>query len=196
MIDKIINKLKKFILLYDAKHSLLNEPPVYICTSFDTRNRHKNDKYKIPFDQPQCPIFKDNRCCGSCSLSHTCDHVVDCGCYGFAKAAMGGTDERSYMNKCTEYAPFGRIVNGKFDWDYYKINQFKDKVKNGKYVMVEHNNIKYIAEIKSGIRFDNTFRCYIEELNYYKRISCNDVSNIYSIYKSYEEAERILKCYK
>ena len=196
MIDKIISKLKKLILLYDAKHGLLNEPPVYICTRPDTRNRNKNNKYKIPEDQPQCPIFKDNRCCGSCSLSHTCEYIVDCGCFGFAYASMGGTAERVYMNKCTEYAPYGRVVDGEFDWDYYKINQFKDKVKNGKYVIVEHNGIKYIAEIKSGIRIDNTFRCYIEELKYYKRMSCNDISSIYNVCKSYEEAERILKCYK
>ena len=192
MIEQIVKLLKKFTLSYDLKHGLLNEPPVYICTHLDTRNRYKNDKYKIPLDQPQCPIFKDNRCCGSCSLSHTCDHIVNCGCFGFAYASMGGTAERVYMNKASEYYPFGRIKNGEFDWEYYKLNKFKDSVESGKYIIIKRDDTEYIAEIKSNVRLDGTFRCFVSELNYYRRISYKDVYNIYSVYGNYESAKRYL----
>ena len=119
---RIVSILKRLILSYDIKHGL-GEPPIYICTHLDTRNRYKNDQYKIPHDQPQCPIFKDNRCCGSCSQSATCDHIVNCNCFGFAKALMGGTDERYYMTKASDYSLFGRVVDGKFDWEYYNLSK-------------------------------------------------------------------------
>ncbi len=124
MVNSIIKTMKRLVLLYDIKHGI-SEPPVYICTHFDTRNRYKNERHKIPFDQPQCPIFKDNRCCGGCKLSYTCNHIVNCNCFGFAYASMGGTEKRAYMTKASEYYKVGRIKNGKFDWDYY--NKHKRK---------------------------------------------------------------------
>jgi len=122
MINSVVKIMKRIVLSYDVKHGLI-DPPIYICTHLDTRNRYKNDKHKIPLDLPQCPIFKDNRCCGSCKLSHTCDHIVNCNCFGFAYASMGGTDERAYLTKASEYIGKGRVVDGKFDWDYYNENK-------------------------------------------------------------------------
>jgi hypothetical protein len=39
---------------------------------------------------------------------------------------MGGTDERYYLTKASEYSGVGRVVNGKFDWDYYKLQKSKE----------------------------------------------------------------------
>lgn len=116
---KIIKLLKEIIIKYELKHPEY-EPPIYICKNIDTRNRYKNDKWKIPENEPQCPIFKDNRCCGGCKLAPKCQHCVDCGCFGFTYACMGGNDRSYYMHKASKYYPYGRIKNGKFDWEYYK----------------------------------------------------------------------------
>lgn len=114
----IILLLKKLILRYEINHPNY-EDPIYICTHIDTRNNAKNDKYKIPPDQPQCPIYKDNRCCGGCKYTSICDHCVECRCYGHVYSAMGGNDKKVYLRKASEYA-IGRLNNnGKFDWEYY-----------------------------------------------------------------------------
>lgn len=86
----ILNAMRKIVYKADDKNK-----PVMMCTRPNTRNRYKNDKYKIPADQPQCTIFKDNRCCGGCRLAPTCDHVVDCNCYGFTKGQMGVKNKRA-----------------------------------------------------------------------------------------------------
>jgi hypothetical protein len=99
---------------------------VYMCDRFDCRNNHKNHKYKIPIDEPQCPIFNDNRCCGGCGLSTTCEHIVNCSCYGFGYALMGGTQKRYYLTKASRFHG-GRIgKDGKFDWIHW------DKIKSKK----------------------------------------------------------------
>ncbi len=114
-----INILKKIIVRYELKHPQYVKP-IYICEHVDTRNRYKNDDYKIPADKPQCPVFKDSRCCGGCNLASECEHCVNCGCYGFTYAHMGGKDKNYYMHKASKYFPNGRIRKGKFDWEYYK----------------------------------------------------------------------------
>lgn len=63
---------------------------LFMCNSFNTRNRYKRKEYQIPEDQPQCPIYKDNRCCGGCKLARTCDHCVDCNCFGYTYSTIGG----------------------------------------------------------------------------------------------------------
>lgn len=77
-IKKLIKLLKCIIDKYELKHPQYEEP-VYMCDHFDTRNRYKNEKYKIPEDKPQCPIYNDNRCCGGCKLAAECEHCVACG---------------------------------------------------------------------------------------------------------------------
>lgn len=116
--EKVIRILRTIVAKYDAKQ------PTFMCDLPDTRNRFKNDKYKIPRDKPQCPIFKDNRCCGDCILVKECDHAVDCGCFGYAYAQLGGTDKKYYMRKASSYYEDGRIKeDGEYDWDYYKSKQ-------------------------------------------------------------------------
>lgn len=91
MLKKVIDLLKIVVNKYELKHPEYTKP-VFICPNIRTRNAHKNDKYKIPEDQPQCPVYKDNRCCGGCSFAAMCDHCVECHCYGFTYAQMGRTE--------------------------------------------------------------------------------------------------------
>lgn len=113
---KIIGLLKIIITKYDMKHPEYTEP-VFICPNIDTRNRCKNEKYKIPEDQPQCPIYHDNRCCGGCHLAATCEHCVNCNCFGFTYAQMGGTDKQCYKNILPD------LQDGTFDKHLRKTNQ-------------------------------------------------------------------------
>ena len=194
ILKKVIAVLRKIVLDYDIKHGHLKEEPKLICKHFDTRNQWKADTYKIPADKPQCPIFNDNRCCGGCSMSATCDHCAYCNCFGYEYTARGGNDESVYMRKCLDYYYDGRLdKNGKFDWDYYKTNQAKRRFKANKFVIVVHDGRKYVAEIKSGLRFDNSFRCYIPEINYFKRTSFSELTNHYAFYPSYDQAQQF--CY-
>lgn len=112
--SKIINFLDKIV----AKHKDKNKE-VLICKSPVTRNRNKKNSYIIPFDKPQCPIFKDNRCCGGCRLSINCRYSVDCGCYGFTHSALGISHKNVYLRKSSKTS-YGRINKEyKFDWEYY-----------------------------------------------------------------------------
>lgn len=61
MLKKVIDILKFVINKYELKHPEYAKP-VFICPNIKTRNEHKNDKYKIPEDQPQCPVYKDKSC--------------------------------------------------------------------------------------------------------------------------------------
>lgn len=108
MLKKVINLLKIVVNKYELKHPEYAKP-VFICPNVKTRNEHKNDKYKIPEDQPQCPVYKDNRCCGGCSFAATCDHCVECHCFGFTYAQMGGTDKGYYLHKASNYYELGRL---------------------------------------------------------------------------------------
>nr|WP_207717284.1 hypothetical protein [Clostridium acetobutylicum] len=152
-----------------------NSKQLYICNNFEARNRNKNNKYKIPYGKPQCPTFKDDRCCGGCSLIRQCDNVVDCNCSGFVKSAMGGTDKDYYMKKSSKYSELGRIIGGKFDWDYFRLNTFKQDIKTKKFFVLEINNVNYIAESKSGVNNKGFFKCFIKDLNCYKKISYKDL---------------------
>lgn len=189
--NKIIEIMRDIVNKYDIKNyklKTLDNP--FMCTRFDTRNSHKNDKYKIPLDKPQCPIFNDNRCCGGCSLASKCDHSVACNCFGYTMGQLGGNDKGYHMHKASEYYPFGRIdKNGKFDWNYYKINKLNYKIKTEKFVIIKIKDALYVAEIKGKIKNDGKFKCFVCDLNYYKNISINDLyENI--TYESYKTAKR------
>lgn len=54
---------------------------------------------------------------------------MNCGCYGYTKARLGGTDESYYMHKASIYYNSGKIKDdGSFDWDYY----YKTRDKGGR----------------------------------------------------------------
>lgn len=185
--EKIIIILKNFILEYDSKNNLLDKSkPIYLCDRFDTRNRYKNHKYKIPENLPQCPIYKDNRCCGGCKHASYCDHCVDCGCFGYTYAQRGGTDEKTYMRKCTDYYECGRVKNGKFDWDYYKLKTCIKNFKKGRFFKMYNNSELKIFKIVSNI--DKNHKCKVLDIqdNYYKNIV---LDNPYM--KTYENKECI-----
>lgn len=122
--DKFYQLLRIMVAKYDDKHDPKRNE-LFICTSIDTRNRNKRKEYRIPEGEPQCPIFKDNRCCGGCKLARTCDHCVDCNCFGYTYATLGGT-EVEMNHKASEYYGCSRLKeDGTFDWDYYWENRDK-----------------------------------------------------------------------
>ena len=81
------------MLAYEIKHPEYEEP-AFICSNPDVRNRSKNDKYKIPEDQPQCPVYKDNRCCGGCRFAPTCEEGTD---FSFTVEEEGNKELTLYM---------------------------------------------------------------------------------------------------
>lgn len=122
------NLLRILVARYDNKHDS-DKDKLFMCTHIATRNRYKRDKYKIPEDKPQCPIYEDNRCCGGCKLARTCNHCVDCNCFGYAYSTLGGI-EIEMTHKASQYYGKSRLdENGKFDWDYYWAQRDKDKEK-------------------------------------------------------------------
>lgn len=129
--EYIVSKLRELVARYDDKH---NPKTLFMCTEPSHRNSERGSKYQIPVDEPQCPVFHDNRCCGCCDLTATCKYVVPCNhCYGWGVAAMGGYT-RYYMNDATKTAEFGRMKEGNtFDWDYYHYNQLICRAGIGKY---------------------------------------------------------------
>lgn len=175
--------MKKIICKYEVMHPNYEEP-VYICTSTDTRNRYKNDKYKISEDQPQCPVYKDNRCCGGCQLAPECEHCVNCGCFGFVYASMGGKDKNYYLHKASDNYGVGRIdKDGKFDWKYYYFNKKRKDFKTGKYIL--HN--KRIYEIKSKPSHNGKFSALDIESNQYVRLNINDMDDYITAYDSKQQ---------
>ena len=129
--EYFISKLRNLVARYDDKHHPKN---IFMCKEIGHRNSCRGSKYKISENEPQCPIFKNNRCCGCCDLTTTCKYVVPCSnCYGWAVAAMGSY-QRYYMNDATDTAEFGRMKSDEiFDWDYYHRNQMISRAKVGKY---------------------------------------------------------------
>ena len=190
MKEKIIEFLRKYIYQYDKNNGLLPESEnIYICKNFDTRNRYKNDNYKIPFDKPQCPIYSDNRCCGSCRIAPKCDHAVDCGCFGYTYARLGGTDAGKYMHKASDHYQYGRLdKEGKFDWNYYTLNSLTQKYKDKKFTILKIDDKKYVAEIKK-FKKDGKLKCFICDLKYYKNTTIKDLYNQYILFKTYEKAK-------
>ncbi len=168
-----------------------NKKPIFLCDRFNSRNDNKNDEYKIPHDKPQCPIFKDNRCCGGCNLASECDHSVECHCFGYAYAALGGNSKGYYMHKASIYYKHGRIGKaGEFDWYYYRLNKFKEEMYIGGYVKITIDGKKYYAEIKSKIsRKSNKVTLYVPDLNRHVRLSFVDMKDFYTVY-SKDQAER------
>jgi hypothetical protein len=132
----LINVLRRIVDKHDEKNGL-KEKQVFMCTSMERRNEYRREGFRIDMEQPQCPVFKDNRCCGGCDLAPTCEYATACNCYGFTKGALGGTDEGYYM-RVADYAKYGRIdENGKFDWDTFKLNQTKEQFVPGKFVVIK-----------------------------------------------------------
>lgn len=118
MYNKIINALRIVVARHDdktkAKHGYVQ------CDRPETRNRYKLDKYKTKATEPSCVIFKDDRCCGGCSLLATCDHAVDCNCQRFRIAAVGSFTDY-YLKKASPQGKYGRMKDETtFDWEYYK----------------------------------------------------------------------------
>ncbi len=189
MKDKIISIMRKFIVKYDVKRD--TSKPNYICDRFDTRNRYKNDEYKIPEDKPQCPIYKDNRCCGDCKYTETCEHMVDCNCFGIVRSIMGGTSESKMMRKASDYYKYGRMKdNDEFDWDYYKARRFEEGTKEKPYFIVKLDGGYFIAKLKGKLRKDGRFRVHFIDKNYYKMINMSDKeSQFYGLYETYEKCK-------
>lgn len=126
---KFYNLLRIMVAKYDNKYDP-DKDKLFMCNSFNTRNRYKRKEYQIPEDQPQCPIYKDNRCCGGCKLARTCDHCVDCNCFGFTHCILGGK-EIEMTHKASHFYGKSRLKeDGKFDWDYYW--KQRDKKKKGR----------------------------------------------------------------
>lgn len=124
IVDKFYNVLRTMVARYDDKKDP-NRNNIFICKEVNTRNRYKREEYKISEGKPQCPIYKDNRCCGGCKLARTCDHCVDCNCYGYTYSTIGGT-EIEMNHKASIYYGCSRLKeDGTFDWDYYMANKKK-----------------------------------------------------------------------
>ena len=206
MNKKIVEILRKIVLKYDIDNGLLTDKPLYMCpkrepsereggykSGFEVRNRYKNDKYKIPDDMPQCPIYKDNRCCGGCKLAVSCDHAVNCNCYGYAYATLGG-DDSHYLRKCTDYSGIGARLDadGKFDWDFYYLRAFLGSSKKNKFFITEIDDKKYIAEIKKINKKTGSFKCFIRERNYYRNIKFKRHESYHSLHPTYESLEHRL----
>lgn len=177
IINILIKFLKNIVNQYELKHPQY-ETPVYICTHIDTRNRYKNDEYKIPDDQPQCPIYKDNRCCGGCKLAAKCEHCVDCGCFGFTYGQMGGTDKGYYLHKASKYYGIGRLDNNcKFDWNYYYIQRKRRDIKIGKFIIVDNQ----VYEIKSKPNRNGKFKA-VDDNGIWTRFDVYQMENYVSVY--------------
>lgn len=181
---KIIKLLKKIVQIYEINNPEYEEP-TFICDNIDTRNRWKNDKYKIPKDQPQCPIYNDNRCCGGCCFASTCEHCVNCNCYGFTKAQMGGTDKQYYMHKASIYYKLGRIDrDGNFDWDYYKKNLKRKEIVPGKFICI--NNRFY--KINSKVNKFGNFSAISCETNKHRKIKVDNLGEYIHCYENLQDA--------
>lgn len=180
----IIDLLKNIVLKYELKHPIY-EKPKFICTNFDCRNKAKNNKYKIPNDKPQCPIFNDNRCCGGCSFASNCDHCVNCNCFGFTKGQMGGTDEKYYLNKASKFYELGRIgKDGNFDWNYYYyFNKKKQDIIPNKYIIFYDR----IYKIKTKCNDKGNFKAISNNSRKIRTININDLGNYIITYDNIEK---------
>lgn len=122
MIKKIESKFYELLRIMVARYDDKNDPKrneMFICNNINTRNRNKRKEYQIPKNKPQCPIYEDNRCCGGCKLARTCDYCVDCNCFGYTYATLGGI-ECEMNHKASIYYGLSRLdKNGEFDWEYY-----------------------------------------------------------------------------
>ncbi len=182
---KIIKLLRNIVTKYDIKHPKYTEP-IFICPEIDHRNRRKNEKYKIPKDQPQCPIYKDNRCCGGCRFTATCEYCVNCSCFGFTYGQMGGTDKQYYLHKASEYYGLGRInKDGKFDWDYYKKNLRRKEIVQGKYICID----KRIYKINSKASRYGTFTAIDCESNNHERFNVDKLGEYIHVYDNLYSAK-------
>lgn len=188
MIAWIMKRLKSVLDVYELKHPT-PVAPVFLCTSFDCRNRNKNDAYQIPEDQPQCPVYHDNRCCGGCQLAPRCDYCVCCNCYGWAYGQMGGTAENYYLHKASAYA-LGRIgEDGKFDWDYYKESLKRSKIIPGDY-LISHDRI---YKVKSKVDKRDNFKLLSCESGKQRTYNLAELEPYFPVYHKEEDARQILE---
>lgn len=152
VVGKIIDSLRVVIDGYDLKHGIRQ---IHYCTS-ERRNERRRERFRIPNDQPQCPIYKDNRCCGGCPLVKTCDYATVCNCTGFEIGAMG-SQERFYMTQ-EDFERDGRMVDGEFDWDFYFANTRRKTIKKDLYVVLDYLNWLHITEEQVQFLKDNHIR--------------------------------------
>ena len=185
IIGSIIKIIENFITDYKIKHPEY-EKPVYICTNPDTRNRYKNEKYRIPENKPQCPVYNDNRCCGGCKLASRCEHCVNCGCFGFTYGQMGGNDKNYYLHKASVYYELGRLdKDGRFDWDYYYIQKKKKDIQVNKFIVVDNT----IYEIKSIPDKNGKFNVISVSGNIQNELNIFELDKYVNIYNSKESAQ-------
>lgn len=131
----VINILRRIVDKYDDENGL-KKKKLFMCTGADRRNEKRREAFRIPLDKPQCPTYKDNRCCGCCDLMPTCDYTTNCNCYGIWKGSLGGTEEGYYMRE-DDNAKYGRIgTDGEFDWGYYYLNRYSERFTPGKYIPI------------------------------------------------------------
>ncbi|WP_242289188.1 MULTISPECIES: hypothetical protein [unclassified Bacillus cereus group] len=140
----LINMLRRIVDKHDEKHGL-RKREVFECTSLGRRNERRREAFRIPLEENQCPVFQDNRCCGSCDLSPTCDFATLCQCFGYEMGALGGTAKGYYMRD-NENAKFGRIKDGEFDWDFFKMNKAKFSLKENPFVIREVDGEKKVCK--------------------------------------------------
>lgn len=144
----LVSILRQIVWNYEWRHPNYRDKPAYICPNASTRNQNKRPEYRIPEDQPQCPVYLDNRCCGGCKFAAMCDYCVNCSCYGFTYAQMGGTDEGYYLHNASKYAPFGRLdKHGKFDWEYYHDQKKKSEIVIGSYIVIGQEIYKILSHV-------------------------------------------------
>lgn len=158
---KIIDSLRLVIDRYDIKQGVRK---LHYCT-FERRNERRRERFRIPSDQPQCPVYGDNRCCGGCPLVKTCDYATVCNCTGFEIGAMG-SQERYYMTQ-NDFEKDGRFVNGEFDWDFYFANTRRGTIKKGLYVVFDYLSWLHITEDQVKYLKDNN-------INYAKALTDMD----------------------
>lgn len=89
--NKIVGILRRIVDSYDNKHNLKRKP-VMECWSPKRRAERRIRKYSIPLDMPQCPVYEDNRCCGCCDYTATCNYSTNCGCDGINYGLLGGKE--------------------------------------------------------------------------------------------------------
>ena len=100
-------------------------------------------------------------------------------------AQMGGTDKGYYLHKASNYYELGRLKDdGKFDWDYYKVNARKHEIQKGKFVCIRGR----IYMINSSVNKHGKFSVISCETSKHRRFRLRDIE-ITSIYDNFETAK-------
>lgn len=133
---KIIKTWMTNIVLKDIAKDIASRSNPQMCrdSNIDSRNEGRRNKYVIHESKPQCPHFGDNRCCAGCELIVKCNYSCLKSCYGWMHSSYGAlntTDEPLYMSE-NNVMSIGRVIDGEFDWDYYKSERKTLKNKKAK----------------------------------------------------------------